>query len=104
MNCILVYITASNEKEARKLAQILLEKKLIACANYVSGTSLYYWENKIKETPEVIIICKTTESHYPALEKEVLRIHSYHIPCILKLKASPTAQYGQWLLDSVRKR
>ncbi|NLI28612.1 MAG: divalent-cation tolerance protein CutA, partial [Nitrospiraceae bacterium] len=35
--CLVVLITASDEEEAAKIAQILVEEKLVACVNIVPG-------------------------------------------------------------------
>ena len=50
------YITTPNKKEAKQIAQKLLDKKLIACANVISNVNSYFvWKNKVQNSKEIII-------------------------------------------------
>jgi periplasmic divalent cation tolerance protein len=79
---IFVYITAKDFDEARKIARHLLEKKLIACANIFPVRSLFWWEGKIEECVEFVVIVKTKAEKFKELREEVKKIHSYSVPCI----------------------
>ncbi len=83
MTYSLIYITASDIKEARFIARDLLEKRLVACVNIVPGVeSHYWWGGKICEGTEALIFAKTTESKARDVILEVKEIHSYKIPAI----------------------
>ncbi|HID43773.1 MAG TPA: divalent-cation tolerance protein CutA, partial [Archaeoglobaceae archaeon] len=56
---IFAYITASSIDEAKKIGRELLEKKIAACINIFPITSMYWWEGKIEESPEFVMIVKT---------------------------------------------
>lgn len=102
MSMILVYITNPSVEEARKVARHLLEKKLIACANIFSGVeSLYHWKGKIAEEEEVVLLGKTTEQNFEKVKSEVEGIHSYSVPCIIKIPASANRKYLDWLKEEV---
>ncbi|MGB9613556.1 MAG: divalent-cation tolerance protein CutA, partial [Candidatus Margulisiibacteriota bacterium] len=47
MKFSVVYITASSSKEAQKIAEILIEEKLVACANIFPIKSIYRWKGKL---------------------------------------------------------
>ncbi|RUM41063.1 MAG: divalent-cation tolerance protein CutA [Desulfocapsa sp.] len=79
---IFVYITAKDFDEARKIARHLLEKKLIACANIFPVRSMFWWEGKIEECVEFVVIVKTKAEKFKELREEVKKIHSYSVPCI----------------------
>ena len=79
---IFVYMTCESLDEARKIARHLLEKKLIACANIFPVRSLFWWEGKIEECNEFVMIVKTKAEKFKELREEVKKIHSYSIPCI----------------------
>jgi len=97
-NIIFVYITNPTKKEARKIALYLLDKKLIACANIYSGVeSLYPWQGKLADEIEYILIAKTLNNKFGAVKKEVEKIHSYTIPCIVKISVVSNKKYFQWL-------
>ena len=77
------YITCKDRKEARKIVQFLLRKRLIACANMFPAESSYWWTGKIVNEKEYAIIAKTQKSRMNELIKAVKKIHSYSTPCIV---------------------
>ncbi len=93
----LVYITCRNEKEAVKISKYLLEKRLIACSNIHPIRSLYWWKGKIQDEKEYAIIAKTIDKNYKKIKKEISRIHSYDVPCILKINAEANESYERWV-------
>ncbi len=103
MDFIFVYITNSTKKEAKKIAECLLKKKLIACANIFPINSLCWWAGKIVDENEFILIAKTVESNFEKVKKEVEKIHSYKIPCIVKIPVSSNKKYFDWLKKEIRK-
>ena len=80
----LVYVTASSMQEAKKLAQICVNKKLCACVNiFPPILSCYTWQDEYKETEETVFIMKTRENLFEALSAEIKKHHSYECPCII---------------------
>ena len=60
--------TASNDEEAGKIARALVEEELAACVNLVPGVrSVYRWQGKIEDGPEVLLVIKTRRSRLDAL-------------------------------------
>ena len=95
---IFVYITSPGAEEAKKIAKCLLEEKLIACANIYPGvTSLYWWEGKIAEEGECVLIAKTTEGSFEKVKDEIEKIHPYKTPCIVKIPVSSNEKYFDWV-------
>ncbi len=94
---ILIYITCKDKKQAKNISKNLLEKRLVACTNIHPIESMYWWENKIQEDNEVVIIAKTKEENYEKVKQEVKKLHSYDIPCILKLNAEANKEYNDWI-------
>lgn len=82
MYCML-YVTAKTEDEAAKLANHLLEKRLIACANIFKIRSLYRWQSKVQDEAEFAIIMKTRKFCVPQAIDEAAKIHSYEVPCVV---------------------
>ena len=101
MNSIFIYITNPNLKEAKKVAKHLLENKLIACANIFPSKSIYRWEGKIVQEKEYILLVKTTEEKYEKVKSEVEKVHSYEIPCIIKIPAEANKKYLSWIKNEV---
>lgn len=102
MNFVFIYITNPTKKEAKKIAQYLLKKRLIACANIFPISSLYWWKGKIVDEKEVVLIGKTIGANFEKIKKEVEKIHSYSIPCIIKIPVSSNKKYFNWLKKEVK--
>jgi periplasmic divalent cation tolerance protein len=79
---VFVYITASSLDEARDIARHLLEKRLVACVNIFPVRSLFWWEGKIEECNEFVMIAKTKAEKLKELKEEVKKVHSYSLPCV----------------------
>jgi periplasmic divalent cation tolerance protein len=92
-----VFVTAP-EKEAETIARKLLDERLIACANLLKGVqSLYWWEGKVDESAETLMLLKTPASKINVLMKRVRELHSYSVPEFLALgilEANPA--YAEW--------
>jgi len=99
-----VYITVSNKTEARKIASVLLEEHLAACVNIIDGVeSMYWWDGKIQNDKEVIIIAKTTRTKVPTLITAVEEIHSYDVPCVEILSVENSSQeFSRWVEEETR--
>ena len=94
-----VFVTAP-EAEARKIARTLLEERLVACVNMLKGVqSLYWWEGKIEESAETLLLMKTPASKINPLRRRVRELHSYSVPEFIALavmEANPA--YAEWVL------
>jgi len=94
---VIIYIPCSNKKEAKSISKALLEKKLIACSNIFPIESMYWWEGKIQEDKETLILAKTKESNFKAIIEEVKKLHSYDLPAIIKLPTECNKEYDDWV-------
>ena len=102
MKMALIYITCKDEKEAIKISKYLLNKRLIACSNLYPIRSLYRWQGKMHDNKEFAIMAKTKEKNYKKIKEEVKKIHSYDIPCILKINAEANESYEKWVNEEVK--
>jgi len=99
---IFVYITCESLDEARRIARHLLEKKLIACANIFPIRSLFWWEGKIEECNEFVMIVKTKAEKFKDLREEVKKIHSYSIPCVCSFVIEEgNREFLDWIEKSI---
>ena len=81
---VLAYITAANRDEAVKLATVLVQERLAACANVFQGmTSLYWWQGEVQTSDEVAFLVKTRADLMEALTTRVRALHSYSVPCVV---------------------
>ncbi len=100
----MIYITTSGEEESKKIAKILLEERIVACANIIpSMKSFYWWGGEIEEDTESILLLKTCSDKLDTLIRRVKDIHSYDIPCILEISIhNGSEDYLKWLEDSLQ--
>lgn len=86
MELRLVYITVPNMEEAGALGRELVKSRLAACVNIIDQMrSMYWWEGKIQEDQEVIVLAKTRAECVEDLINRVKAIHSYECPCVVTL-------------------
>ena len=102
MNSLLIMTACPDQEVAVQLAKSLVAEKLAACVNIIpSVLSIYRWEDAIEETREVLLLIKTTASHYPALEAAIHRLHPYQVPEVLAVPIAQAAPaYSTWLAQA----
>lgn len=96
---IIIFITASSEEEAQKIAIALVNEKLVACVNIIPGIrSIYWWEDKVCQEDEVMLIAKSTQSLFPSIMDRVKSLHSYQVPEIISFPISEgLPEYLNWI-------
>ncbi len=97
---IIVYVTCKDKEEAHKIGRHVVEKKLAACANYFPINSIYEWQGKLNEYNEFVLLMKTVDANFGKLKEEVKKLHSYDVPCILKIKVDSNKKYEDWVKKS----
>ncbi len=100
---LVVFVTAPSHESAEQIAAPLLEKRLAACVNIVPGVrSHYLWQGKIAHDDEVLLVIKTHQARFSALEAEIKAVHPYEVPEIIALPiVAGSADYLAWIDDSV---
>jgi periplasmic divalent cation tolerance protein len=93
----ILYVTHPDMEHAKRIVNHLLNKKMIACANFIPISSAYLWQGEIKEGEEIITLLKTTKDNMKKVEEEIKRIHNYDIPCIIELVAKANSEYEDWI-------
>ncbi|MFQ6010476.1 MAG: divalent-cation tolerance protein CutA [Candidatus Aenigmatarchaeota archaeon] len=97
----LLYVTCSSKAESKKIARHLLRKRLVACANIFPIESVYWWKGKIGSAKENVLVLKTSKKNAARAGKEIRKIHSYTVPCIIKFNVSANRDYEKWLKGEV---
>jgi periplasmic divalent cation tolerance protein len=105
-SAIVIFITASTETEAKKVAEKLLARRKAACVNIVSEVeSSFWWQGKLGSTKESLLIVKTKASLLSEVVELVKSVHSYSVPEIIALPIiSGNEDYLDWIDDEVRVR
>ena len=104
MSAILVYMTAENREEDERLGAMLVEERLAACVNIIEGMrSLFWWEDKLDQAEETILLAKTKESLLGELTEAVVSTHSYDCPCVVALPIlGGNPDFLDWIHDETR--
>jgi periplasmic divalent cation tolerance protein len=80
------YITCNDLAEAERIGRALVGERLAACVNLLPGLrSMFWWQGRIEETPEIIVIAKTTAANMDAVVARVKSLHRYSTPCVVFL-------------------
>ncbi len=78
---VTVYATFSSGEEARRIARILVEERLAACANILGAChSIYRWQGTVEESEEVAALFKTRADRAEALIARLDELHVYDVP------------------------
>ncbi|PIW25913.1 MAG: divalent-cation tolerance protein CutA [Rhodospirillales bacterium CG15_BIG_FIL_POST_REV_8_21_14_020_66_15] len=86
MTAKLIYMTAADTAEARRISEALVGERLIACANILGAMeSVYWWQGKVTRGDEVAVILKTRAALVDAVIARAAELHSYDCPCLVVL-------------------
>jgi periplasmic divalent cation tolerance protein len=98
---LLVHITCPAEA-APALAEALVRERLAACVSALPGVrSVYRWEGRLEQADETLLVAKTSQDRYDALEAAVRRLHPYELPEIVAVHvARGLPAYLRWVEDS----
>lgn len=81
----IIYVTAKDEEEAKKIGKALVSERLAACANIFPISSVYRWEGKVAEEGEAGMFLKSKKELVDKVIKRVKELHSYEVPCVIVL-------------------
>jgi periplasmic divalent cation tolerance protein len=99
-----VFVTCPAGPDAENLAARLVEEKLAACVNVVSGVrSVYAWEGKLERSSEALLVIKSRRALFGELERFVRAHHPYTCPEIVSLPlVEGAAPYLDWIRANTR--
>ncbi len=93
---VLISTTESTYSKAIKLAELLLNKKLVCCVNLHKIESLYWWEGSICQSEEVKLSIKTRKENSNKIFDIIEKESSYDVPEIISSNVSTSLKYSQW--------
>lgn len=96
---IVVFITAPDAEVAQRIARVLVEERLAGCVNIIKDIrSIYFWQAKVEDEPEVLMVVKTKGSLFSKLKDRVRSIHPYTVPEIIAIPVIEGSEdYLRWL-------
>jgi periplasmic divalent cation tolerance protein len=102
---VTVYATFASAEEAHRIARILVEERLAACANLLGGChSIYRWQGVIEEAEEVAALFKTQAGKAGSLIARLAELHSYDVPAAVVWPiADALDSYAGWIRSETAK-
>jgi periplasmic divalent cation tolerance protein len=99
----IVLTTVALHETAIAMARTLVEERLAACVNVSPGVeSIYWWQEKLEQTLEYVLMIKTTAGKIEALQERVMKLHPYEVPefVVLPIESGSEA-YLKWIGESL---
>lgn len=96
---LIIFTTTSDEAEAENLATKLVEEKLAACVQVLPKMrSFYFWNGKVQKDEEFLLLIKTADKKFAAVESFIKLNHSYETPEVVAVKTDKVSgHYRYWL-------
>ncbi|MFL6858060.1 MAG: divalent-cation tolerance protein CutA [Allosphingosinicella sp.] len=100
---VTLYATFADAEEAARIARILVEERLAACANILGPIrSIYRWKGRIEDGAEVAALFKTTAT---AADRAIARLAELHSFKVAAAAAFPITHiqptFGAWIAAEV---
>ena len=81
MSAILILTIFPDQESAEKVAEKLVDRELIACANIIRiENSIYRWKGKTEKHSEYLMLAKTKMKAYAQTELFIKQNHPAEVP------------------------
>ena len=98
MNLIAVFTTVESREQAQRIADALVLRGLVACAQISQIDSVFVWQGELQREPEFRLLLKTTAAQYAAVESAIRELHAYEIPAIFAVPVTHAFEpYAAWV-------
>ena len=103
-DALLVFTTLPTADKAAEIAKLLVDEKLVACANLLPAVrSIYRWQGKMHDENEVLVLLKTRAEQLERLKLRLLEVHPYEVPEVLAVPVESGYQpYLDWLAGETK--
>jgi len=104
VSALLCFCTCPDLESAQRIADMLVEERLAACASVLPGLrSVYRWQGAIERADEVLLLIKTTRERIEPLTARVASLHPYELPEVVAVEvAGGLAAYLDWVEEQTR--
>jgi periplasmic divalent cation tolerance protein len=95
--------TCPDDAVAARLAAALVQERLATCVNRLGAVrSTYFWDGRLQDEAEILLIIKTTAERLAALEARFKELHPYELAELLVLPvAGGNERYLEWVRSGV---
>lgn len=98
---VLTTFPSTDRQKATDLARSLISEHLAACVWILPPMySVYFWEGKLTEDTELLMVAKTDADHHTPLIQAISQAHPYTVPEIISISPeSVNPEYESWLTE-----
>ncbi|MGH8175576.1 MAG: divalent-cation tolerance protein CutA [Steroidobacter sp.] len=91
--------TCPDEATAARIAEALVMEGLASCVNRIAGVrSTYFWDGRLQDECEFLLIIKTTTGRLPDLESRLKTLHPYEVPELVAMQVvGGNERYLDWV-------
>lgn len=95
----IIFCTYPDKNLAITIAKQLINHKLAACVNIIPNViSVYQWQDKLESTAEYLLLIKTREDKFKAIERQIKQHHPYKLPEIIAFTIDAgLPEYLKWI-------
>jgi periplasmic divalent cation tolerance protein len=87
---------------AKRIAGLLVEGRLAACAQLIPIESVYLWQGKVCDEGEVMMLIKSKTVLFDKIAAVIRENHSYEVPEIVRFPLTGgLPEYLKWIDDCV---
>ena len=96
---IQVTTTTNSKQHAEQMADVLVERRLVACVQIAGPIkSVYHWQGKVENAEEWLCFAKTRRELYQDVEAAIRELHPYDEPEIIATEVVAGSEgYLDWL-------
>ena len=96
----IIIATTADRESARKIAALLVERRLAACAQMFPIESIYFWQGKICEDNEIALFIKSRTALFDEIRAAIRENHAYEVPEIVQIPITDgLPEYLNWIGD-----
>ncbi|QOI10784.1 divalent cation tolerance protein CutA [Blochmannia endosymbiont of Colobopsis nipponica] len=102
---IIILCTVPNDKDTGiRIAKKLLEENLTPCVTMLNNaTSLYYWENELKQKHEIQLLIKSYKCLKSSVFETIRKYHPYLNPELIAIPiVGISHEYLTWIYNSLK--
>jgi periplasmic divalent cation tolerance protein len=102
MNESIIMTTTDSFELAQKIASALVEANEAACVNIIPGIrSIYRWQGNVCDEGEVLLLIKSSEEKFEAINTRIHALHTYEVPEVIAVPVTAgDPRYLEWLRSS----
>jgi len=99
----IIITTATSKDAAKKIANLLVEKKMAACAQMFPVESVYSWQGKICEDNESALFIKSKTALFDEIAALIKANHDYEVPEIIQIPViNGLPDYLKWINENTK--